>query len=181
MSANAPLRVLVHATSVVLGETARAFGGPERGAILLLGPPGSGKSDVALRLMAAGAQLLSDDQTALFVRRGKLFAEAPGRTRGQMEIRGAGIVRVDGALTAPATRAARAAPVILAVRLDANIKIARMPEPAAYAPPAPLKLSAAPPLVVLRPFEASTTAKIAAIACAAALGRFVAGVALNPK
>lgn len=179
MSANAPLRVLVHATSVVLGKTALAFGGPERGAILLLGPPGSGKSDVALRLIAAGAQLLSDDQTALFARYGKLFAEALGRTRGQMEIWGAGIVRVDGARAAPA---ARAVPVILAVRLDADIKIARMPEPATYAPPAPLKLSAAPPLVVLRPFEASTTAKIAAIACAAAQGRFVAGVgAANPK
>lgn len=163
--------VLVHATSVVLAAAARPFGGPENTAVLLLGEAGSGKSDLALRLIAAGARLIADDQTMLSVAGGRLWAEAPGGIRGLIEIRGAGIVRLD-----PADRA----PVGLAVRLRPAGGIVRLPEPANYLPPAPLKPLAPPPLIELDPFEASAAPKVAAAASAAVLGRFLAGAA-EPK
>jgi len=70
-------RVLVHATAVALGLAGEKFGAARDAAVLLVGRPGSGKSDVALRLIALGAKLVSDDQTALFLEQGRLFAAAP--------------------------------------------------------------------------------------------------------
>ena len=166
-----PARARVHATSIVLGGAALAFGGPDDIAVLLLGAAGSGKSDVALRLIANGARLIADDQTDLSVTGGRLYASAPSGANGMMEIRGSGIVRLD---------AADAAPVVLAVELEPVGIIARMPEPEFFVPQA-LGPSAALPLVRLRPFEASTPAKIAAIASAIARGRFVAGAAADPS
>jgi HPr kinase/phosphorylase len=161
-------RVLIHATSVVLAEAAAPFGGALDVAVLLLGPSDAGKSDVALRLIASGAQLLADDQTALFVEDGRLFAEATPSLHGQIEIRGVGILKLP-----PAKPTA----VGLAVYLDPERKVARLPEPASYRLPDPLQAVAAPPLLTLRPFEASTPAKIAAAAAALAQGAFVAGAA----
>src|SRR6266581_8808247 len=103
-------RTLVHATSVVLGAACAPFGGAVEGAALLLGESGAGKSDVALRLIAMGARLLSDDQTALFIERDRLFAEASSSLHGRMEIRGVGII----ALAA----GGGPAPVVLAVMLE---------------------------------------------------------------
>jgi HPr Serine kinase C-terminal domain len=88
---------LVHATSVVLGKACIPFGGAVDGAVLLLGASGSGKSDVALRLIGMGAQLLSDDQTMLFAESGRLLAEAPRSLYGRIEIRGVGIVTLESA------------------------------------------------------------------------------------
>src|SRR6266550_7615267 len=85
-------RALVHATSVVLGAACAPFGGAVEGAALLLGESGAGKSDVALRLIAMGARLLSDDQTALFIEADGPFAESPSSLHGRMEIRGVGII-----------------------------------------------------------------------------------------
>ena len=160
-------RVNVHATSVVLSNAAAPFGAALDAAVLLVGASGAGKSDVALRLIGMGAKLISDDQTALFVQEGRLFAGAPDTIRTRMEIRGAGIVGLD---------AAPPAPVVLAVRLDPDAEIPRMPEPAHHALPHGLKGCAEPPFIILRPFEASTPAKIAATASAIARGAFVAGV-----
>ena len=163
---SASQRVLIHATSVVLGGAATPFGGALDLAVLLLGP--SGKSDVALRLIAAGAKLVADDQTALFVQDGRLFADAPPSLYGQIEIRGVGIVKLEA--VGPAL-------VGLAVYLEPSRKIDRMPEPASYRLPPPLHAVVAPPLVSLRPFEISTAAKITAATAAFARGAFVAGAA----
>ena len=159
-------RVLIHATAVALGEATAPFGGTLDMAVLLLGASDSGKSDVALRLIGMGAKLVSDDQTALFVEDGRLFAEAPSSLHGQIEIRGAGIVRLG---------AAGATVVVLAVQLEPERAIPRLPEPISYHPPPPLHAVVAPPFLTLRPFEASTPAKIAAAAAAVARGAFVAG------
>jgi serine kinase of HPr protein (carbohydrate metabolism regulator) len=160
--------VLVHATSVVLGAAARPFGGPEEFAVLLFGDSGSGKSDVALRLIADGGLLISDDQTNLSANEKFLFAEGAANIAGQIEIRGIGIMKLDQAAKAP---------VALVVKLDPDAAPERLPEPTLYVPPAPLAASYLPPLVTLRPFEPSVTAKIAAAAAAAVSGTFVAGVA----
>src|SRR5882672_11262461 len=123
-------RVAVHATSVVLGPACTPFGGAVEGAVLLLGEAGAGKSDVALRLIAMGARLLADDQTQLFADSGRLFAQSVSSLHGRMEIRGVGIV---------ALNAGAAAPVILAVMLNAHAQIPRLPESLRYALPAPLE------------------------------------------
>jgi hypothetical protein len=160
-------RALVHATSVVLGTACAPFGGAVEGAVLLLGDSGAGKSDVALRLIAMGARLLSDDQTALFIEAGRLLAEAPSSLHGRMEIRGVGIVALE---------AAKPAPVILAVMLNARDDVPRLPESLRYALSGPLEALEGPPLLHLSPFEAATPAKIAAAAAALSRGAFVAGL-----
>jgi HPr kinase/phosphorylase len=160
--------VLVHATSVALGPSVRAFGGREGIGVLLLGPPGSGKSDLALRLIAEGGRLVADDQTALFVRNGILHAACPGAISGLLEVRGIGILRVD---------AQAEAPLFLALDLDAHATIARLPEPSFFAPPDQLQAARKIPRIVLNPFETSATAKVHAAAAAAESNRFVAGVA----
>ena len=49
--------------------------------VLLRGPSGSGKSDLALRLIDGGASLVADDRVDLEVRDGNLAAHAPGKRR----------------------------------------------------------------------------------------------------
>lgn len=61
---------------------------------MLRGPSGSGKSDLALRLMDEGAVLVSDDQTCLHLTPSGLLACAPEPIAGLMEIRGIGLVPV---------------------------------------------------------------------------------------
>ena len=72
----------VHASCVAIGG---------RG-ILIRGRSGSGKSDLALRLIDRGARLVSDDYTNLTARGGRLRAAAPPTIAGKLEIRGVGIV-----------------------------------------------------------------------------------------
>ena len=159
-------RVLVHATAVALGDATRPFGRTLEDSVLLLGESGAGKSDVALRLIAAGAKLIADDQTALFIEGGRVFADGPSTLSGCMEIRGVGIMRVDRA---------PAAPVLLAVRLHAEEATARLPEPEFFALPEPLQADVKVPLLRLSAYEASTPAKIAAAGIGIACGGFVAG------
>lgn len=154
-------RVLVHATSIVLSDAAKPFAGRGDAGVLIMGESGAGKSDVALRLIALGAQLISDDQTALFAHEGDLYAEAPESLMGLMEVRGVGIVPVPFAPPSP---------LVLAVQLEASAEIERMPHHADYRLPAALQSLPSLPLIVLHPFDASTPAKIVAAAVAAANG-----------
>ncbi len=64
-------------------------------AVLVVGPSGSGKSAMALQLMAYGCRLVSDDRTILTCRDGVLFAAAPGAIRGRIEARGVGILAAE--------------------------------------------------------------------------------------
>lgn len=96
----------LHATSVAIGGRA----------VLLTGPSGSGKSDLALRLIDRGAMLVSDDYTLVKRVDGTLIATAPATIAGKMEVRGIGIVDLP---------AAREAPVALLVDLFDTID--RMP------------------------------------------------------
>lgn len=81
----------LHATCV------RAFG---RG-VLFVGPSGSGKSDMALQLMAYGAELVADDQTILASQNEQLIASCPEETLGKIESRGVGLLKVTMAPRVP--------------------------------------------------------------------------------
>ena len=76
--------IRIHATSIALNGHG----------ILLTGASGSGKSDLALRMIDRGAQLVSDDYTELTAEAGQLIARPPATIAGQMEVRGVGIIRV---------------------------------------------------------------------------------------
>lgn len=157
----AALTVNIHATCVRLAQAGAAFGAPPDCGVLLMGPSGSGKSDLALRLIAAGAELVADDRTDLFLKNGVLYAKSPNRIAGLMEVRGVGI------LALPHARQAR---VVLVARLGRAGP--RLPAYKAWKAPAALRLAAkaAPPVISLAPFEASAPAKLAAAAAGSALG-----------
>lgn len=63
--------------------------------VLLLGRAGSGKSGLALQLMAHGAQLIADDRVMLRDENGVLMARAPEAIKGKIEARGIGILPAD--------------------------------------------------------------------------------------
>lgn len=77
--------------------------------MLIEGPPGSGKSSLALALIDRGAALVGDDGVLLERREGRLWAHPPPQTAGLLEIRNVGLLRL----------AAEPAAVALALRLDA--------------------------------------------------------------
>jgi len=78
----------------------------DRRGVLIVGGSGTGKSSLALQLMAHGCQLVSDDRTAIAARAGVVVAAAPQAIRGQIEARGVGI------LNAATLAAARVALVV---------------------------------------------------------------------
>ena len=64
-------------------------------AVLIRGPSGSGKSDLALRLLDRGFALVSDDQTIVSRDGNRLIASAPPTIAGKLEVRGVGIVEME--------------------------------------------------------------------------------------
>lgn len=83
----------IHATCVVIKGQG----------VLLRGDPGTGKSDLALRLIDKGAGLVADDYTELSVEDGKLFANVPSAIQGLLEVRGVGIVQLGCVPRVPVT------------------------------------------------------------------------------
>ncbi|MEX0309614.1 MAG: HPr kinase/phosphorylase [Tateyamaria sp.] len=90
-------QVCLHASAVAVDN---------RG-LLILGPSGSGKSSLALQLMANGATLVADDRTDVTVRADQVWLSAPDAISGLIEARGVGL------LTATPTQA----PLFLVVDL----------------------------------------------------------------
>jgi HPr kinase/phosphorylase len=126
----------VHGTAVEIGGRA----------VLLRGAPGSGKSDLALRLIDAGALLVADDRTLIRRQGAGLAAAGPAALAGRLEVRGVGILAVPWVAEAP---------LRLIVDLVAAAAVERLPERRAAE-----YLGVALPLLALAPFEASTPAKL---------------------
>jgi serine kinase of HPr protein (carbohydrate metabolism regulator) len=74
------------------GLVARRQGGFWRG-VLIEGPSGSGKSDLALRALSEGFRLVADDRVVLWASGGRVFGRAPDTLQGALEIRGLDVVR----------------------------------------------------------------------------------------
>ena len=122
--------------------------------ILLRGPPGSGKSDLALRLIDAGGLLVADDLCEIRRDGGQLLADLPAGVdasfRGRIEARGLGLLSVPD--TGPV-------PLALVADLKPGEVPERLPEPAEVR-----YLGLALPLVVLDPFQASAAARLRLVA-----------------
>ncbi len=116
--------------------------------VLLLGPPGSGKSDLTLRLLDRGFVLVADDRVEIEAG----MARAPMALAGLLEVRGLGLMRL---------------PFLAEARLHLAVDLAalppRLPVPARH--PA-LDL----PLIGLDPAAASAAARVA-LALDCVLGR----------
>ncbi|WP_417723549.1 HPr kinase/phosphorylase [Salipiger sp.] len=80
MSSTAPLTL--HATAVAV----------EGRGLLILGASGSGKSGLALEMMARGAVLVADDRVIVEDRPPDLWLTAPKVLRGMIEARGLGLL-----------------------------------------------------------------------------------------
>jgi serine kinase of HPr protein (carbohydrate metabolism regulator) len=126
----------VHASTVAI----------EGRAVLISGASGSGKSDLALRLLDRGFTLVSDDQT--IVRRDgiRLIASAPPTIAGKLEIRGIGIVDMETVSDVP---------VALIVELTSDIQ--RLPDDSRERP----LLGISVPLISIDAMTASAPSKVA--------------------
>ena len=128
--------LLVHATAIAM----------EGDAVLLRGPPGAGKSDLALRLIEGGARLLADDQTLLRRVDNHVLVRAPAAIAGLIEVRGVGVVRVDSL---------EEAPLALVVDLVPSAQVERIPDNRFE-----VVLGLTIPQMALAPFEVSAAAKL---------------------
>ncbi len=129
--------MLIHGTCVDL----------DGAGVLLCGPSGSGKSDLALRLIKHhGARLVADDQVRLESTFDGLAASAPASLAGLLEVRGVGIVPI---AFEPGTL------LTLVVDLCERAAVPRMPEPETRS-----LAGCAIPLLRLYPHDASAPTKL---------------------
>jgi len=85
--------MLIHASCVAI----------EAKGVLLVGPAGTGKSDLALRLIDDGAELVADDQVDLQLENNVLIASPPESIAGLFEIRHIGLVKMPCVTKVPVT------------------------------------------------------------------------------
>ena len=115
-------------------------------AVIIVGPSGSGKSDLTLRLLDRGFVLVSDDRTIVRKAGEKVVATAPDTIRGKLEIRGVGIVDIPSINDVP---------VALVVELTSDIT--RLPDNARER----IILGAGIPLISVDAMTASAASKVA--------------------
>ena len=74
----------IHSTSVVIDDNG----------VLILGDSGSGKSDLALRLIDNGATLISDDISICRKNSNNIYLYCPPEIKGLLEVRDIGVITV---------------------------------------------------------------------------------------
>lgn len=116
-------------------------------AVLITGPSGSGKSDLTLRLIDRGYNLVSDDQTIIKKDGERIIASAPPTIAGKLEVRGIGIVEMERIDSVP---------VALIVELTSS-EIQRLPDDSRERPLLGIKV----PLVSVDAMTASAPSKVA--------------------
>ncbi|NQV56278.1 MAG: serine/threonine protein kinase [Rhodospirillales bacterium] len=126
----------VHGTSVVIGV---------RG-VLLLGPSGSGKSDLAMRLIDRGAELVADDYVDLELSKAGIQMSAPEQIAGMLELRGVGLISLSHAATAK---------LELVIELVPAAEVPRLPDAEFY-----ILCGRPVPKLRLYPFELSAPIKV---------------------
>jgi serine kinase of HPr protein (carbohydrate metabolism regulator) len=82
------------------GLVALRLGGDWRG-VLIEGPSGSGKSDLALRCVEEGFRLVADDRVVVWASGGRPFGRAPAPLSGLLESRGLGVLPCPALAFAP--------------------------------------------------------------------------------
>ncbi len=131
--------MLLHATCIAIDQQA----------VVLMGAAGTGKSDLALRLIDEGAILVADDQVLLHCTGNHLMAAPATSLAGLMEMRHIGLMYLPFI-----------APVAVALCVDLAVldeKLERLPEKSSI-----LLLDHPVPQLRLPSFAASTPAKIRA-------------------
>lgn len=136
--------VRIHGTCVAIGDTG----------VLLRGISGSGKSDLALRLIDEGAALVADDHVEVTLEGPGLLARAPATIAGMIEVRGLGLFRLPYC----------DAPLALLFDMTPGQAVERLPDPDAET-----ILGVTIPRHRLNPWEGSAAAKVR-LAVAAAKG-----------
>jgi len=80
----------IHANSIIFEDVT----------FLIKGASASGKSDLCLRLMAAGGMLVADDRTLIYTDQTDIYLTPHDNIAGQLEVRGIGIINVPFAKSA---------------------------------------------------------------------------------
>jgi len=111
--------------------------------VLIEGPSGSGKSDLALRALDHGFRLVADDRVVLWASGGALYGRAPDPLQDLIEVRGVGVCRE------PRVAFCRIALAVSCAQHE------RMPEPAFND-----YVGLSVPAISLAPFERSAPAKL---------------------
>jgi HPr kinase/phosphorylase len=109
-----PKSIILHGTAVLL----KSVDFPPS-AVFLRGRSGSGKSDLAFRLIEAGGQLVCDDQVAFERRQDKVYVGAVETIRGLLEVRGVGLIH---------TQVADPSRLRVVIDLVAHEAVPRLPE-----------------------------------------------------
>ena len=117
--------------------------------VLILGDSGSGKSDLALRLITMfSAKLVGDDRINIKKNNRKIIASSPDVLKGLLEVRGVGVIKINYK---------EETSVDLVIKLTSE-KIERMPESLKY------ELDGVSlPLFYLNPLEVSAPSKVVAM------------------
>ena len=115
-------------------------------AVLISGPSGSGKSDLALRLLDRDFTLVSDDRTIVRKEGQRILASAPETIKGKLEIRGIGIFEMQHVSDVP-----------VALVVELTNEITRLPDDSRER----LILGEAIPLISVDAMSASAPSKVA--------------------
>ena len=111
--------------------------------VLIEGASGTGKSDLALRMLEQGFRLVADDRVVIWACGGALYGRAPQTLANLIEVRGLGIC------AEPALPLSR---IVLAARCE---PAERLPDPAHHD-----YVGLSIPVVSIQPLEASAPAKL---------------------